>query len=245
MAISQDGGTQDKNEREQPHSGSHGAVAPGELKVQRHVVDRDKPRRVDSCRAAEKEDGIPVPHELHGEDASRHARKDGICLLNAKEDEERKGDNEERDDLPAAPVIQCADEIGGHDQGCDGSNAQDGAENIKFPHQGQGVSTLARLKRRNPQEINRGEQAGHAQVDVKRPSPRGRRLDEGAADDGSQHRADTPDQAHKAQIAWSLAVRGVDREQRHDAEVHAVAAHAGEHATNDEGVHVRCGSAQG
>jgi hypothetical protein len=245
MAVGEDGGAQDEDEREQPDCGSDGAVAPGELEVERNIVDRDEAGCVDGRGTAEKEDSVPVAHELDGKDAPRRTCKDGVSLLDAEENEKDERHDEESDDLPAVPGVQGTAEVRSHDQCRDSPHAQDSADHVEFAHQRQGLGPLTRLEGRNPKEVHRREESGNAEVDVKRPSPRGRRLDKGTADNRSQNGTNAPDQTDEAQVPRPLAVRRVDREQRHDTKVHAVPAHAGKHAANDEGVHVGCCATEG
>ena len=78
---------------------------------------------------------------------------------------------------------------------------------------------------------------------AKTTSPGGRALGKGAADDGAQDGPDAPPEARQAQVPGALKLIRVDRENGHDAHVHACTAHAGQSATDNEGVDIRSAAA--
>lgn len=88
MPIGQNRSAEDDDERKQADGRADGVIPPGELEVERDVVDGDEPCRVDGRRADVQEDGVEVPQELTGEEPVAGVGEDGHALLDAEEDEE-------------------------------------------------------------------------------------------------------------------------------------------------------------
>lgn len=244
MPIGENGGAENNDQREKAHGGLDGAVAVSELEEQRHVVDWDKARRVDRGGRGEEQHGVPVAQEVGREDASRGCREYGHALLDAEEDKKHCRDDEEGNYLAAVPWVQRAAEVDGHDKADDSPDANDSTDYIKISKQYGCFYIGLRLGGRQKEEVDRGEEARDDEVNVERPPPCRRRLGEGAAYDGPQDSTNAPDQPDKAEVARALLVRGGHGEDSHDAEVHAVATNASEHAADDEHVHAGRGAAE-
>ncbi len=198
--------TEHHDQWEKPHCCGYGAVAARKLEVQRNVVDGDEPRSIDGGCTAKQKNSVPVAEEMRREDASCGAGEDGVGLLDAKEDEERKRDDKEGHNLPAVPRVQCATEVDGQNEGCDSADGEDRAGEVELAEQSCGFAPCAGLEGRDVEEVDRGKKARDAEIDVKGPAPCGGGLYKGTADDGAKNSADAPDETDEAKVSGTLAI---------------------------------------
>lgn len=192
MAAGEDASTKHQNQRQQPNSGLDGTVAPGELEVERRVVDGDETSRVHGGRASEQHDGVVIPEEVARKQSVLQGGKHGEALLQAENEKEHARDDEQGNDLAAVPVVERPAQVDAHDETGDGAEAEERAHKVELADEIGARLVGLRLLGRDEEEVDGGAHARHAQVEVESPSPRRRRLSEGAAYDWAKHTTDTP-----------------------------------------------------
>ena len=130
--VCDDGEYHEEDEREEADAGFEGGVISCELEEDGNHVDWDEDRCSASGSHAEEDKYGAGLEELNGEDAAGGSSEDRVDLLDAEDDEEYAGADEEPDDLAAIPRVGDATEGDGHDARDEGADGDDAAEVVHF-----------------------------------------------------------------------------------------------------------------
>lgn len=154
-----------------------------ELEVERDEVDGDEGVCGGGGDLGEEDGHFFVGDVVDGEDAAGDCREDGKGLLEGEEDEEHAGEDEQRDYGCAVPGKEDAAEGDGHDTGDEGADLEQGAKIVDFAAAGEKGGAGAGVAGGEVEEIDGGEEASDAEVNVEGPAPGGAAVGEGTADD--------------------------------------------------------------
>lgn len=136
-AVEQRGEDEGNDVGEQADAGTEGLVRLHELEVEGNEVDGDEGVGGGGGDLGEEDCHFFLGDVVDGEDTAGERRQDGEGLLEAKEDEEHAGEDEERDYGCTVPVVENAAEGDGHDARDEGADLEEGAKVVNFAAAGQ------------------------------------------------------------------------------------------------------------
>lgn len=116
VPIGYDCRAEKNDEWKQTHRRVKSRISSSELKVHRDVINGQETGCIAAGRGDEKQIGLFDFEQMYRKHAVRGCREPGKPLLNCECNKEDPGDDEERNNLAAVPIVQSPPEVDCHDE---------------------------------------------------------------------------------------------------------------------------------